>query len=237
LRLVFSVTIAFVFLAVGTVVGGVFFVPPGSGLASGPIALSYGIVAALLSAVLAFFFYPKISDLQRKWLWYPVATAAIVIAAVLIRGYTSTQSEQQAYLDDLRRNFPPFELLWLPAGDFARDFISLNVDSRDHSFQIDYANASSCNGLFGDTSTEKGDLLTALRSIEGEVYRNPQLCAAANESSVNRFVYTIHESLPPPNTGNMNFTEQCLEDSPILVEALNSIERVYQRLRRDQQCQ
>lgn len=237
LRILFSLVVALVFLAIGTVVGGIYFVPAGSGLAAAPIALSYGLITALIVGLLAFILYPRITPAQRKWLWLPAVTSLFIIAAILVRSYIITQSDQQAYLDEMRRNFPPFELTWQSAEEFDRGFTRLQLNSMDGSVRIGYADGRNCTATIGETSTEKSDLLAALRNIEGEVYRNPQLCSANGGVGDNSFVYTIHEILPPANSADLELSQSCLDSNPLLATALDSIERVYRRLRRSQQCQ
>jgi formate-dependent nitrite reductase membrane component NrfD len=90
-------------LVAGTVLGGLFFVPAGSGLAGPAIALGYGVAAALAGAIVAGIVGRRLPPrVLRRTTAVVGAVAAVAVVAVVYL-FVKQQAQRQATTDPAER--------------------------------------------------------------------------------------------------------------------------------------
>jgi preprotein translocase subunit SecG len=90
-------------LVAGTVVGGLFFVPAGSGLAAPAIALGYGVGAALAGAIVAGIVGRRLPPRALRRATAVVGALAAVAVLAVVYLFVKQQAQRQARADPAER--------------------------------------------------------------------------------------------------------------------------------------
>lgn len=217
-------------LAVGTLIGGAYLVPKGSGLAGPFMALGYGVIGAVLAAAAALI--PTFRMRGRTFLWVaaPTIVAGLVLAGLIGYRALQTRSEQQSYLAQQHASLPPFSLVYevlVPQAD--APFTRFDFDSSTREFLVERAEGAYCRGSVDPASEEKVTLLVALRHVEELLARTPSPCPGGGETLAN-LSFHISEHKPPDTRGEVAITGACLARHSELADLVESVEAVYRQL-------
>jgi len=211
-------------LLAGTWLGGRYFVPPGSGLAGPAIALSYGLLGAVVGVALGIvvsIFTPG------RWLAYatiPVALAGGIVVLMVARSYMISSAETEARLQEAYDKLPAFTLtIELPETAADRPFARFAADWSARSYDVTVAgdDPQTCSAAMAGPDAVR--LLTALRNIEGRLMNEPDPCAASPGAVDHHLAFAIKEARPPDSEGSLEITEACLTRAPDLAAPRDAV--------------
>jgi hypothetical protein len=220
--------------ALGSFIGGRFFVPAGSGLAGPVMVLGYGLIGAFVLGAVALVPVFRLQGGAYLMVAVPIIVAGTILAGVITHRILETKSEHDAYLASQRASLPPYTLtveylLITEHTPFAR----FEFDSRERVFRILGTDQSVCRGTFEASSEDKLTLLVALRHIEGLLADDPSPCdngVGDENEPVASVSFSITESRPPETSGDILIDGNCLRRHSELIELLETVEVAQENL-------
>lgn len=215
LLVVFVLAAMLIGLALGTVIGGIYLVPAGSGLAGPVIALGYGVVGALVALVVALV---GIKTVPRKWqsrVAAPVLVAGLVVAVLIGRGMAASRAASDAFMAEAYENMNRFDVsLRYEPGVADADFNEFHLDWNVRELTVRFNDNRACTAPV--PPAQAVTMLSALRAAEGVLYREPFPCAGSLGNPERHLEFTIIEAMPPNNSGDLAITAACTTDYPAL---------------------
>lgn len=138
-RLLFSVALGVVAVPLGALLLNWLYPVVGQGLAGGAIVLFRGVAAGVVAAVIAFALYPRLSPkISRRMLWM-LGVPAVGLLALLAMSVRQSGLEQDAYLEELRANLPPFRMYLASREKVgSAQFIDIEFDSAQQQYAVRY---------------------------------------------------------------------------------------------------
>ena len=217
---VFVIAFMLIGLVLGTMIGGRYFVAPGSGLAGPAIALGYGVLGAagLGIAALGLAIY-----LPPRWLLataLPAIVAGMAIAVLIGRAMTKSNAERDAHLEQAYANLNRFTVVLAhPAPGAGRAFARMEAQwdrGGVYTALLGEGDGRRCSAAL--SGREAVALLGALRGAEGVLYRDPAPCADAPGAAGGEIEWTIREVKAPDSLGKIAITAACASKYPQLLE-------------------
>lgn len=203
-------------IVVGTTLGGAFWVPKGSGLAAGPIALSYGLMFGFGGAALAFFacrWLPRLVVKAMAWLF---GGGAVIIVVMGSWAMYQQRLEMNAYLQDAYDRLPPFELALSAAP--SSGVSQFNYDSAVNELNA-VADGSPCTGAIDGRQRVK--LLEAVRGLE----LAGSGCADCGPDAI-EFTWRIDESLGDDSRGSLRIDGAAVAKGSAVERMLTAMDEV-----------
>jgi hypothetical protein len=225
--LILSLSLAVCGLALGTVVGGRFFVPAGQGLAGPAEALAYGVLAALGGVVLGVMVAFVLRGALLKTLTLVSFVLAAGVVAYVAYAMRVNRAELDAYMDEQISGLPPFVLTVLHSADAAgRPFASVTYDGGRNTLSLTRTDGSVCSGRIPPAGREKAALLGAIRNVELVLANTPVPCTDGGPV-LHEFEFSVEEALPPNTTASAAVTQACLAEHPELQGLIERADYTY----------
>lgn len=209
LGIILTISMLLAGLIIGAWVGGTFLVSKGSGLAGGAEVFFYGLIGGVIAGVLGFVLSRKLNGKPLVWTTILLGPVGLAVAILMIRGYSQSQSEMEAHLQEAYKNLPVFNVV-VDHPDNA-DFQRMEVDWATQRYTAAVNNVTCTAQISGKEAVA---MLTALREADLVLYRNANPCNGANPS--HRLTYTITEGKPPHSQGDVAFGTDCIALHPQL---------------------
>lgn len=237
--LILVLAFAVIGFVLGVYIGGSCCVSSGAGLAGGAIVVGYGLmgsVAASIGAVLTARLLPS-----RRLRPVTLVTGVIggVLAGVLINIYLDSRAATAEFMQQSYENMLKFHVevavTELPTNDSspAYPFDSVELDWRTRSVAAVVDGESCSSELAGEDAAA---MLSALRGVEGVVYRDPFPCAGTLGAVQQTLTMQIAEATGQPSTADLALTEACLESHPELAKPARVAADVVKRVEWPADC-
>ena len=232
-------TLAFVFvicamvcgLAAGTLIGGKYFVPAGSGLAGPFMALGYGIVGAVLALGGAIGTLMLARGRAFAAIALPTIVAGVVLALLIGFRFFQASEEQDRFLADQRASLPFFDMRLVYRDEtLSTPFSIFDYDGSEHRFTVTSLDQSVCSGKLSPTSEEKLTLLVVLRHVEGLLTSDDDPCGDSPGPPAVELSFHIEEHMPPDTRGDLLLSRACISRHSELLDVISSVVKVYEDL-------
>ncbi len=220
IRILFVLSMAFFGLVAGTYVGGRYFVPPGSGLAAGAMALGYGLLGALLAAVPALFVAVKLSGKRLTRVALATVAGAVLMLAALVWSMRRMQRErldpESAY-----QGLPAFSLS-LRQMVIVDPYLSTatEVDSARRRWMTTLPDGRNCRGTLSAKAHRRiGEALLELSKMGQDAFSE---CHDSEEESEKLLVWELPNGGVPNAQGSLKISPDCMKN-PAVARAVNAI--------------
>jgi len=203
-------------------------VPAGSGLAGPAIVFGYGVIAAVISALLAGLLAWSLPPRILHLLSLVVGLAGAVFFAIALKVYLDSRQASAEHLREAYGRMRPFSvaLSYLPVTEEV-PFRRAVLDWGQRSISFDADGQQCVHDLEGESAAR---MLGALREAEGVVFRSEFPCAGTLGDILRRMEYRIVEALPPENTATLAITEVCLATHPGLAAPFEVMEQLQKEI-------
>ncbi|MCA9401128.1 MAG: hypothetical protein KC713_05840 [Candidatus Omnitrophica bacterium] len=207
--LVYCMALLIIGLSVGTTVGGLFFVPEGSGMASGVIALGYGLLGGIILLVAGIAAYKYSPGKYRLIILWGVNLLALVLFIAFYFRFSALKKKRmdppEAYANsaDFTVTFQQIKIM--------DPYLSTRIElkSKDHSWKTTLPNHKICRGEMRAASQQNvSDRLMDLVKLPGEQLA---ACLSSSEEPLQRIEWRVRM----PDGGNEQrtilITQPCLQ--------------------------
>jgi len=193
----------------------------GAGLAAAAIVGGYGLlagVAGLLAGLLFTLWLPPVALRRVALVSLP---PAVLLLGWLTAAYLAARDETRRQLAAAYDVLPPFELR-LRQLDAAAPR-TVEVDGAGRRLTLLDASGRCDEDLAGE---ERVRLLTALRDVEGALWRQPDLCADVAAPASYELSFHIDEAKPPDTVVELSLTRHCAETATEFTALLDALDWV-----------
>ena len=221
-----GVALAIIAFPLGTVLGGIYFVPAGSGLAGASVAMSYGLIAAVVTSIVAtvLAFYLERRSLLVA-LYMAIGGASVALAGVGVRLLQLNEQEKQ--VATAQPELAPFRFNLSVGENVAnRAFASMELDTAKRSMRIVALgeDARSCRSPL--TAEHHAQLLEALRPVDELVAERPDLCSTISSVDYQLDWSFGTDSAPRPPV-HLDMDTECLRSRLALGKLIGAANRVW----------
>ncbi len=220
LGVILTVSMLLAGLIIGAWAGGTFLVERSSGLAGAAEVIWYGLIGGIAAGIIGFVLSRKLEGKPLLWTTILLGPIGLAVAILMIRGYSQSQQEMEAHLQEAYKNLPAFTVV---------------LDHPDHDafqrMEVDWANQrySAAVNTVTCTAQMSGEeavaMLSALREADLVLFRNASPCNDTDPT--HRLTYTITEGKPPHSQGDVAFGKQCLSQHPGLAKPFEAAQDMF----------
>ncbi len=209
LGIMLTVSLLLAGLIIGMWVGGTFLVARSAGLAGAAQVIWYGVLGSVVAGVTGVVLSRKLSGRPLVWTTILLGPVGLVIAVLMIRGFSASQKEIQAHLEKAYENLPAFQVVLEHDVGAAFDRMEIDGTARRYTALVE---GRSCSAQL--SGAEAVAVLASLRDADLILYRNETPCSGTG--AAHTLTYTIEESLPPVTRRSVSFGRSCLVKHPAL---------------------
>ncbi len=228
-RIILSVSVAIVGLFAGTMLGGWYLVPAGSGMAGPAIALGYGLAAAAGSAVLAAIGSAYLSARRVRGIALATGAVAVALLGLGVAGYLRSQAALYD-ADEAYAGLPSYRLVVERV--VVRDPVlspRVAIDTERRIWEIALPDGRVCRGnLRAAAQARVGEAALALAALA----RSSGAICDGNEPVEQRLQLT----LPGERPIDIGVSPLCVEQQPLLARAMREARNVNLRADSDVEC-
>jgi len=231
-RIILSVSVAVVGLFAGTMLGGWYLVPAGSGMAGPAIALGYGLAAAVGSGVLAAIGSAYLPARRVRGIALATGAVASALLALGVAGYL--RSKAALYdADEAYAGLPRYRLVVERV--VVRDPVlspRVVIDTDRRIWEIALPDGRICQGnLRAAAQARIGEAALALAALA----RSGSAICDGGEAVEQRLQLTLPGELDRPI--DIAVSPLCIERQPLLARAMREARNVNLRADSDVECQ
>lgn len=229
-RVLVMVSLVLIGLALGTWIGGQFFVPKGSGLAGAPMALGYGVIGAFVLLVIGI-----VISLKLKGKTLRNVSLASTIIMVLIFGTLTLR----VVLEEWREREP--DSAFEAAGQFTAMmerldtsdpylFIKLRVDAQTRTWQQTGPSPQNQVCFAKMDATSLSTIRTALEELSHMSAEDFEMCRNAPGPAVKRISWELLDAQMPQTIqdfspkGVLDISSVCTQNNSVVARALTLLE-------------